>query len=772
MAEGRQPRSSPHVEVTTYVGRQLETVEAKHLLGAASLVTLTGPGGVGKTRLASRVAEAVKPAFGGAAVFVALGDLRDPELLVSTVASSLGLGDRSARSAVDVVVDNLRARKLLLVLDNCEHLVDACAWFADALIKACPDLVILATSRQSLGVVGERVMPVPPLAVPGDEDTALPADQLARLDAVRLFADRATAVVPSFALTDDNIADVARLCRALDGLPLAIELAAVRLRSLSVRQLADRLDRRFTLLTRGYRQGPSRHETLRALTDWSHELCTLPERLLWARASVFPGSFDLDAAEAVCAGEGLPASAVLDLLDGLIDKSILVREEEDQGTARYRMLETIRQYGEEKLRADGTLTELKRRHRDWYYELARSFEADWFGPDQVSWIGRLIREHANLRGALDFCASSPEEAVVGLEMVRVVKEYWLIRGFNTEGRIWLGRLMDVAPPEAPGRAAALWMYGFLALVQGDEHGYDTALTIADEIAERTGDDVTRAYVRHVRGYAALMGNDGERSAELFRTAAESLKRHHDLAGELWSTFNYGLALSLAGELDRGRQVLRDCVDRYVAQGDVFWRSWALWSSSAAEYLFGDLEAAVRAGHDLLHLQHGIGDRAVTAFSLTVEAGCAAHLGEPVRAATLLGAATTVWQTLGASPANYTAFIKPMERDIELVTGALGTEKAAEEFLTGTALSFEDAVRYALREDTRPATDQVVPVNPLTRRENEIAELVATGMTNREIADRLVIARRTAETHVDHILGKLGFTNRTQIAAWVQRARQN
>ncbi|WP_020667379.1 ATP-binding protein [Amycolatopsis nigrescens] len=765
MATEHAPTDSLPAELTSYVGRHTEILEVTRLLSTGSLVTLTGPGGVGKTRLATRVAAAARPTFHDDVVFVGLAELREPDLLVNTVAERLGLGDRSARPPIERLVDQLRTRRLLLVLDNCEHLIEACARLVGALLGSCPDLVVLATSRQSLGVAGERVMPVPPLAVP---EAGEPMTGQSEYDAVRLFVDRATAVVPSFTITEDSAEDVARLCRALDGLPLAIELAAVRLRSLSVRQLTDRLNKRFTLLTGGRRSGPSRHATFQALVDWSHELCTEQERLLWARTSVFPGSFDLDAAEAVCSGDGLDRHAVLDVLDGLIDKSILVREEQ-HGVVRYRMLETVRQYGEDRLRAAGQVRSLKRRHRDWYQELTRRFQAEWLGPDQVAWIDRLKREHANLRGALDFCASDPVEAEAGLLMIPTFKEYWLLRGNNTEGRLWLAKLLEIAPADTPGRADAQWMSGFLALVQGDMPAYESALATATELAEQTGDERSTAYIHHVRAYAALIGNKGEQAAELFHTATTMFRTQQDLGGDLWATYNYGLALALAGDLGRARKVLEECVETCTARGEVFWRSWALWSRSAAEYLYGDLQQALDASLELLRLQRRVDDQTILAFALTVLAGCATHGGKLTRAAKLLGAATAVWQLLGASPTNYAAFVEPMQRDIALVTGGLGEETALREFTAGTALSPQQALRYALGEESETS---VRPSDtPLTRRETQIAELVAKGMTNREIADQLVIARRTAETHVDHILTKLGFTNRAQIAAWVVESRR-
>ncbi|WP_232376158.1 ATP-binding protein [Amycolatopsis aidingensis] len=767
----RRARDPLPAEMTTYIGRRTELIEARRLLGTASLVTLTGPGGVGKTRLALQVAAAARASFDEDVVFVGLAELREPELLVNTVADHLGLGDRSARPPIDLLVEHLRARRLLLVLDNCEHLVEACARLAATLLTDCPELVLLATSRQSLGVAGERILPVSPLAVPEPGESTAGLEQY---EGVQLLVDRATAVVPSFAITEKNAADVTRLCQALDGLPLAIELAAVRLRSLSVRQLADRLDNRFTLLTGGRRAGPSRHATFQALIDWSHELCTEPERILWARTSVFSGSFGLDAAEEVCSGDGLDRHAVLDVLDGLLDKSILLRQERD-GVVRYRMLEPVRQYGEDRLHSAGDLARMRRRHRDWYLELARDFAAEWFGADQVGWITRLKHEHANLRRALDFCAAEPLEATAGLELVYGVKEYWVLRGINTEGRMWLGKLLDAAPDDSPARADGWWMYAFLALVQSDQPAFDSALASAAAAAEELGDERSRAYVNHVRAYAALIGDRAEAAAELFHLAAEEFRRQGDLGGLLWARYNHGLAISLAGDLERGREVLRDCVAECTERGEVFWRSWALWSRSAAEYLRGDMEQAEQAGLELLRLQRRVDDRAIIAFSLTVMAGCATHRGAPRRAARLLGAATTVWQWLGASPTNYAAFVEPMERDIALVTGELGVEEAAKEFAAGAELSAEQAVRYALDEEQDTATDTATAApaqDPLTKRETEIAELVTQGLTNRDIADRLVIARRTAETHVDHILGKLGFTSRAQIAAWFVESRRS
>jgi len=745
-------------EPTSYVGRDAEIQDGVRLLAAAPLVTLTGPPGVGKTRLAVRIAVEVSHEFDDV-VFVPLAELHEPELLVATVAERIGLGDRTSRPALDVLVDALRTRRLLLVLDNCEHLVGACAQLVDALVPACSDLVVLATSRQSLGAAVEQLLPVPPLAVPEPSERAA---QLERFDAVKLFLDRARAVVPSFEITEDNAADVVELCYQLDGLPLAIELAAVRLRSLSAGQLAQRLGERFTLLSGGRRRGPSRHETLGALVDWSHELCTEPERLLWARVSVFAGSFEPAAAEQVCSGDGLDEQHVGEALRGLVDKSVVLVDEQPDGV-RYRLLETMRQYGQDRLRAGGKPSRFRHRHRDWYLQLSRRFEADWIGPDQLAWITRLRREHANLRVALDYCASSPDQAVIGLGMVFAIRDYWLIRGLNAEGRLQLNRLLAAAPDDAPGRADALWLYAFMALAQGDTFAYQSSITRASQVAEQTGDERARAYVTHVQAYAALVGNDMPVAAEQFVVAASLFAQQQHLPGELWSRYNAGISIALAGDLERGRQVLRECIEAYAARGEMFWRSWAWWSLGSAEYLVGDLRRALVASREVLRLQQLIGDRAMIAFGLTLAAGCAAHRRQYARCARLFGAAATMWQALGTEPSYYVPFAEPIKRDTDAVVSHLGLEQTKTEFAAGAAMSPEQALAYALA-DTEPGAGRA-PDGPLTQQQRQIADLVASGMTNRELAKILGITQRAAQAHVEQILATLGLSTRAQLATW-------
>lgn len=356
---------------------------------------------------------------------------------------SASAGQRVALEARPAAVfEHLRGRRALVVLDNCEHVIDAAAEFVRALLTACPQVTVLATSRQSLGVEGEQVLPVPPMAVPDDHDR--PVAELINYDGVALFVERACAMVPRFRLTDDNQADVVRLCRRVDGLPLAIELAATRMRVLSPAQIADRLTEGLALLTIGARTAPPRQQTLRATIDWSFELCSAAERDVWARASVFAGSFDLEAAEHVCGGD-----AVLDPIHGLVDKSVLVREAGDGDVARFRMLEPLREYGNEQLVRSGQAHEAARAHRDWFDRLTERADADWVSPRQVAWIDRMRRDQANLRAALDWSTSTPGEAEVALRMAMRVNEYWALRGLTVEARTWLDRALAAVPSDHP-----------------------------------------------------------------------------------------------------------------------------------------------------------------------------------------------------------------------------------------------------------------------------------------------------------------------------------
>ncbi|MET0495106.1 MAG: AAA family ATPase, partial [Actinoplanes sp.] len=398
-------------EVTSFVGRRHDVTSVRRMLSTSRLVTLTGAGGVGKTRLGQRVGLEVRRAFPDGVWLVELAELRDEDLVAVTVAEALGVREESVRPDAPGLADFLADRRALLILDNCEHLVAACADLAEKLLRACPDLSILVTSRQPLRIAGEATLTVQPLSVPEPDAACTPAD-LPRYESASLLVERATAVLPGFEVTEANAATIAALCQALEGMPLAIELAVARLRVLTLEQILDRLTDRYRLLTSGARNAPARQQTLRALIDWSWELCSERERVLWSRLSVFSGGFELDAAEHIATDETLPAEAILDLVASLVDQSVISRTG-DGPRARYKMLEVVREYGAARLaEAEGQLV-VGRRHSEWYARLAAYGDAQWVSPDQAALMLRLRHEQANLRVALEFAVTEgpPELAL-------------------------------------------------------------------------------------------------------------------------------------------------------------------------------------------------------------------------------------------------------------------------------------------------------------------------------------------------------------------------
>src|SRR6516165_1565108 len=464
MDRARQPRPSGlPAELTSFVGRRAELREVKRLLGTTRLLTLTGSGGAGKTRLALRAATDMARGFPDGAWLVLLAPVQDPLLVTQAVFSALRVNDLSAGLSLSSLAEYLAGRRLLLVLDNCEHLLDGCAVLASTLITSCPDLQVLATSRQALGVTGEVRMEVPPMSLPevGDD---MPLEQVVSCDAVGLLAERAAAVVPGFVVDTDNAAAVAGLCHRLDGIPLALELAAVRLGSLSLDQLSQGLAKELSALGRGNRGGESRQQTLEAAIGWSYGLLTEQERLLWARLSVFAGGFEGDAAIAVCADAQLPADQIVNLLAALVEKSILKRQLRGSG-ARYWLLDTIRQYGRQRLREFGEQITVQKRHLAWICALAKIAGA--WDARQAEAFGQMDRERDNLWAALEFCLRQPGEVAVAAELAQDLSAYWVCHGPLSDVRRILASLTDMTPPESLPRARLLWMTASVAVTQND-----------------------------------------------------------------------------------------------------------------------------------------------------------------------------------------------------------------------------------------------------------------------------------------------------------------
>ncbi|MEV6443909.1 LuxR C-terminal-related transcriptional regulator [Amycolatopsis sp. NPDC051716] len=745
-------------DLTSYVGRAEDEAQVRRLLGASRLVTLTGPGGVGKTRLACRVAGSVTRAFSDGVAMAGFAGLRDGTLVTRTLADCLGLHDTAARTARDTVLAHLRDRRMLLVLDNCEHLVADCAELVGVLLRQCPGLVVLATSRCSLGVAGERIVPVTPLAVP-PENARTVADAVA-YDAVRLFADRAAEVLPSFRLTEGDVASVVALCRQLDGLPLAVELAAARTRVLSPGQIVARMGDSLALLTTGARSLPERHRSLRATIEWSHSLCTDVERAVWECCSVFAAAFDLSAAEDVCAVPGLDGFAVLDAVDGLVDKSVLLRVGGTNGI-RFRMLEALREFGQERLTATGTAEVVARRHRDHHARLLGQAGAEWFGPRRDDWFARLSDRHADLRAALSWSLRTPEEATVALRMASDVIEYWMARGAAWEIREWFDRALAVAPDDAPGRATAQARAALCAALHADLDGARHRL----KLAEAGSDDDAVPYIRHARAFVALLAVEPralENAAEAVRIfGARGEPRH-----QLHPLFIQAVATAFRGDLAGARRLLDRMLRLCESGQDESYRSMALFGRGTAEILFGgDLGVGERAMRDALEIDLRGPDVLSAAYRVDGLAWASAKRADWPGAARLFGTAATLWDRCGAEP---DIAVSLAHRELLAATrDALGEARFEKAFAEGHRRNPHDIL--APEAPTAPECEEaagnaVLP--PLTRRESEIARLVATGLSNREIAVRLVIAQRTAETHLQHILNKLDLANRTQVAVWV------
>ncbi|GAB2837532.1 LuxR family transcriptional regulator [Actinoallomurus bryophytorum] len=748
-------------DVTSYIGQRRLVSEARRLISAARLLTFTGPGGIGKSRLSLRVATEVRRAFSDGVWIVELADLTDEELVGRTVATTLGLRDQSDEPPIDVLLDYLADKQTLLVLDNCEHLLDGAAILARKLLSGAPQLRIIATSRQPLCVEGEHVLQVPPLTTPAPDADCSPAS-LAHYEAVALFAERAKAASAAFAITAENGPQVALLCRRLAGIPLAIELAAVRVRSLPLEQIVSRLNDRFAAGTS--RATPPRQRTLRAAIDWSFDLCAPAEQTMWARMSVFAGGFELEDAEQVCAGDGIGSDEVFDLVAGLVDKSILLREGH-----RYLQLEPIHAYGAELLKRSGHETELRTRHQDWYRRLAARADDGWLGPDQIEWLARLQRDKGNIRAALTFCLEESGRPGTALGFVSSLWNYWIfIFGSYTEGRDYLDRALALDTEPSTERAKALWVDAWFALRRGEIDAAADLLAESRLIAERLQDTDALAVTTHFRGLIAFFRGEVPDAVTLLEEARDRYRAEDSTAGRWMALCHLVMATSTMGDYEEADAYGAQCMEMCETHSAYLSRSNALWAMGYGRWLRGDQQRAAAFLVDGLRAMRTTGDAWGVAECLEVLAWIAVADGRYERGARLLGAAQAAWRSIGASIPGMRFLVASHDRYEAVLRERLGAGRFAEALRAGGESGLEEAAAFALDEATTPdpaAAGQGMK-QPLTRREMEIAELVAKGLRNKDIASTLVIAQRTAEGHVERILQKLGFTSRVQIARWV------
>ncbi len=812
-------------EPNNFVGRERELTELCELLGVTRALTLCGPGGIGKTRLAQRVLHTVVAAFPDGGCFVDLGDLWQPDLVVSRVASALGVDEEPGRPLLDTLTDTVAPRRLLLVLDNCEHLIDACAEVCHRLLDASPGLIVIATSREPLRVAAETVWQVPPLSV-APAGPLESAEDATRYEAVRLFADRAAASLPGFTIGPANVGAVAALCRALDGMPLAIELAAARVRALSVEQIAERLADRFGLLTTGHRTAPPRHRTLRATIDWSHDLLNGEEQVLLRRLSVFAG-WSLEMAEQVCADEDIPAAAVLDLLAALVDKSLVVVDSEVLGQARYRLLDTIREYAAGRLAEAGETKAFQLRLRDYTVAVAERnlaiglarIEAPWSA--RVDVFRRYDAEIGNVWLVLSGCLAEGD-AETGLRICTAVRPCWIVRGSFAEGSEWLAAFLDLDAPDVPGQVRGAGLIGRAQLSLSSDPAL--ARSLAEDglaLCQAAGDDFWTASGLNLLAEAAL--HTGQ-AADAGARADEALSIAQ-AAGDGW---NEGYALGIRAAIAGVKGNLREAQQLAKASIAVMRRIDQEWGTARALLGLGDL-ARVRkdpgdarrqylealvilreidARPEIARCLAGLGRVAMDLGALAL---ARQHLAESLRLSQSTGARIGVARGLEAFAALATREDRP-ELAVQLTAAAsalrdvaglpalsgarterylasarhLGENTIARLWAQGLALTSDEAIALALEIGQGPpsfgggdtvaltslGSDQAATAPPgaLTPRERQVVALVASGRSNKAIAEELFISPATAARHVANILAKLGFRSRAQIAAWASDKR--
>jgi non-specific serine/threonine protein kinase len=729
----RVPNNLP-VSLTSFVGRREEMEEVARLLGSARLVTLLGSGGCGKTRLAIQIARNLLESFPDGAWVVELAALSDPALVPQSVAVAFGLREESGRPMVQTVAEHLASRSLLLVLDNCEHLTPSCAALAQSLLASAPGLRILATSRQALGVAGENLWRIPSLSVPDPGGTPLPRQAVSRFESVRLFLERATSVQPTFALTDQNAWTVAQICGRLDGIPLAIELAAARVKVLPVPQILGRLEDRFRLLTSGSTATLQRQQTLRAAVDWSYDMLEEREQQLFQRISVFAGGLSLEGAEAICSGSGMGDEEILDLLDHLVDKSLLTPEEGVGGTARYRLLETLRAYGKERLQAAGGWDQYVDRHGDFYRALAEQGEPELLGPDQASWLNRLEEEHGNLRQAIEV-ANETGNSARGLSLCASLWRFWWIRGLWQEGSRRLARALDSskALPRDPARARALHGAAVLARGLGDFVASHERIEECVSIAREAGDREGLALSLKELGNIAYLKGDHAAAKSAYEESLVHFRAIHDRHGIAAMLHNLGSVALGQEDYSGARRLYEESLSLERELGDRTGEAITLNGMGTAARSQGDYTAALAYHEESLTLQRELGERSGIAYSLgelgllaanahefprarsylkesleilrdmgdrqgIVDAleRCAAlefRQDQPERALTLYGASRALRELLGAEPMPEDR--RRIQEDLGSLWDEVGADGAAEVFSKGRRMTLEKAFDLAI-----------------------------------------------------------------------------
>jgi non-specific serine/threonine protein kinase len=790
--------------LTRFIGRKRELAALKGLLASSRLVTLTGAAGCGKTRLALRVAAEVDHQYADGVHWVELAPLVDPTLIPHTFARALNVAEQPGRPSLENLLDALHDQQLLLILDNCEHLLDECAQLAKMLLSAT-EISVLTTSREPLGTPGERLYPVAPLSLPPDNYTP---DEIGQFDAIQLFVERARAVVPAFDLTPDNAAVVARICRKLDGIPLAIELASARMNVLTVEQIAARLDKMYGLLPPASPSIHSHHDTLLTALDWSHDLLMTAEQVMLRRLSVFAGSCSLASVEVVCAGDQIEPQQVLELLSSLVNKSLVVANTLQRREARYSLLETIRQYGQEKLIASSEQSALRDRHLQRFLKLTEEAEPKLRGEYQQLWLDWVEGEFDNIRAALTWSLES-EHIEAGLRIVIAIYQFWTIRDYAEEGFAWIERLLAETDEgvalvvRANALSYAVNLAGFRGNAEAiEKYGLDAAVLV--ETAEGVDESALRWALAGLY-YAARVAGDHQTeytiavrliqlhresgtsydlaiALTIFSFSAMSVGKYDDaramldeglpLLRELGNPYRIAMALNFSGDLARCEREYAEAQFAYEESISILREIDAVRDLASALHNLGhaclhrgDVERAYELFRESMAIHQTQGNTPGMGECLIGFAALAAMCGLPAAGARLLAAVVaiggervaTAWAATRMEYEHYSALVRAILTESEFQA----EQRAAQAF------TLEQAVEYAQNVALQATAAQKTSnqADELTEREREVAFLIARARSNDEIAEELVLSKRTVEKHIANIRAKLGFTQRAEIVRW-------
>lgn len=751
-------------ERTSFIGRERELTEVEHALVTTRLLTLTGTGGSGKTRLALEVARELVTAYPGGVWLVELAPLSEGALILQAVAATLEVREQPGLPLAYTLAEALREQEILLVLDNCEHLVEAVAALVDTLLNSCPRLRVLATSREALRVAGEVVLPVPPLSLLDVGYSSTP-EELSGYESARLFLERAIYRPTTFHhLTQENAEAVAEICRKLGGVPLAIELAAAMVGTLSVEQIATRLNDSLKLLTGGNRTAQPRQQTLRGALDWSYDLLTESERVLFGRLSVFAGGWTLEAVETIGAGSGIEEEDVLDLLSRLIEKSLVMVGAGEDGSLRYSMLEPVRQYGREKLEESGEADAIRRQHGTFFLALAEEAEQGLREARQGEWLERLEREHDNLRTALSWALES-SGAEPGLRLGGALGEFWHLCGYLSEGRRWLEAVLaKSSEASTAARAKALARAGYVAWEQGD---YERSVALSEEslaLSRKLGDKVGVAAALYTLGWAAMFGNEIERASALVEEAITLQRETNDTVGVARSLLILGFVANSRRDHERAMMLYEESLALAREAGDGFAISLSLGVGALAALGLGDHRRTRTLCEEGLKLSWQLKTMHLTAAYLHVAASLAGSEGRAVRAARLWGAAESLREGIGTILSLFERYLyEPYVTAAREVLDEAAWEAAWAE---GKAMSLEEVVGCALSTEEHVPPAFLVPQTgqTLTAREVEVLRLISSGDSNQEIVEELNLSIHTVKRHVANILRKLDVPSRTRAAA--------